>query len=104
MPAGSGSLVFDRLDNTPSSDATWMWSGSCWSQEPGFGGHPVFGSALASDSSDASVVAYGGWGAPAPGSDVSLHENRGFPGGGWGPRVWKWRQPFCPTPRPRPRP
>ncbi len=75
--------MFDRLDNTTSSDATWMWSGSCWSQEPGFGGHPVFGAALASDSSDSSVVAYGGWDATAQDAYVALYETWEFRGGVW---------------------
>ncbi len=93
LPSGSGILVFDRLDETQSSDATWMWSGSCWTQGPGFGGHPVFGSALASNPSDSSVVAYGGWDATASDGYVALYETWEFHGGVWsqllgsGPRL-----------------
>ncbi len=83
MPSGSGILVFDRLDYTPNSDATWMWSGSCWSEEPAFRGHPVFGPALAPDPSTSSVVAYGGWDATARDSYVALHETWEFRGGAW---------------------
>jgi len=83
LPSGSGILVFDRLDNTPSSDATWLWSGTCWSQEPGFAGHPVFGSALAPDPSTSSVVAYGGWDATALDGYVALYDTWEFRGGVW---------------------
>jgi hypothetical protein len=79
--------VFDRLDNTQSSDATWMWSGSCWSQGPGFSGHPVFGSALASNPSDSSVVAYGGWDATDSDAYVALYETWEFRGGVWSQRL-----------------
>src|SRR5260370_4211776 len=83
LPSGSGILVFDRLDDTQTDDATWMWSGSCWSEGPGFGGHPVFGSALATNPPDSAVIAYGGLGAPAFDSYVALHQKWGFR-----PRVW----------------
>ena len=83
LPSGSGILVFDRLDYMPSSDATWMWSGSCWSQEPAFRGHPVFGPALASNPSTSSVVAYGGWDATDVDAYVALHETWEFRGGVW---------------------
>lgn len=76
-------MVFDRLDETPSSDATWMWSGTCWSEEPAFGGHPVFGPALASDPSTSSVIAYGGWDATASDAYVALHDTWEFRGGVW---------------------
>jgi hypothetical protein len=93
LPSGSGILVFDRLDQTPRSDATWMWSGSCWSEEPAYGGHPVFGPALASDPSTSSVVVYGGWDATASDAYVALYETWEFRGGAWnkllqsGPRL-----------------
>jgi hypothetical protein len=83
LPSGSGILVFDRLDYAPGTDATWMWSGSCWREEPAFGGHPVFGPALASDPSSSSVVAYGGWDATASDAYVALYETWQFHGGAW---------------------
>ena len=83
LPSGSGILVFDRLDDSTSSDATWMWSGSCWSQEPAFGGHPVFGPALASDPSTKSVVAYGGWDATATDAYVARYDTWQFRSGAW---------------------
>jgi len=93
LPSGSGILVFDRLDDATTSDATWMWSGSCWSEEPAFVGHPVFGPALASDPSTSSVVAYGGWDATASDAYVARYETWQFRGGRWtqvlgsGPRL-----------------
>ncbi len=83
LPSGSGILVFDRLDDATSSDATWMWSGTCWSEEPAFAGHPVFGPALASDPSTSSVVAYGGWDATNSNAYVALHDTWRFHAGAW---------------------
>src|SRR5437899_4784363 len=83
LPSGLGIMVFHRLDETPGSDATWMWSGSCWSEEPAFGGHPVFGPALASDPSTKSVVAYGGWDATATDAYVARYDTWRFRGGAW---------------------
>jgi hypothetical protein len=93
LPSGSGILVFDRLDNAPSIDATWMWSGSCWSEQPAFSGHPVFGPALATDPATSSVMAYGGWDATATDAYVALYQTWEFRKDAWslvardGPRL-----------------
>lgn len=83
LPGSGGVVVFGRLGTDPTSHATWIWSGSCWTEQVAAGGPAVLVPAMAPDPARSGVLMYGGYDALAYDDYVSTYDTWVFRVGTW---------------------
>src|SRR5260370_7717941 len=64
LPGSGGVVVFGRLGTDPTSHATWIWSGSCWTEQVAAGGPAALVPAMAPDPARSGVLM--SCGSPSP--------------------------------------